>query len=592
MVTNSVLQEYYSRIEGLNYTDRDFATTREKIVAKIPEIAGDKWTDFNESDIGLVFIESLAAIKDNLSLYLDNQALECYLYSATQRKNVRSICRSLGYFMKPAIGAVANVKITVNQALSSNLSIPKYTKLIGHRPDGTEVPFLTLQESVISSSLGAGSFITVPVVQGEVYEEAIPYSSIVLNTGEFKLSKKNIAYRSLYITVNGEEWEEVDDVLLEDGYLKQFSVFPNRSDEEVVMFNPGFQRYIDADSEIKVKYYTTLGEQGNVKAGFIESFKDSLGPLVSLAVTNEEAFAGGEDAESIERARQNQNKAINTMWTIVLLEDFSSLALSIPGIIKAKAIDWYTAPDVVNRPYLIKVYVVPSGMNGVSAPLMKRIRDFFEERRTVDKTVEIYEAVYHPIRVTLDVFVSDSNVSLTEIIQKVSNTVKAFFSPYEHEFGEAIFTSNISTAVENCHHKIKSVQVCEPSTFAEVLNSNEFPKLGELVISVKLVTEFRGNVLGIFPTLADLIASVLLPKQGDMYAVGTKNPYTLYVWSGSEWVDSGLIYIIGRAGYGVFQFGRFKVTPDGYLVLEYFGETEFGTNFSINEQGEVVIHNG
>lgn len=46
-------------------------------------------------------------------------------------------------------------------------------------------------------------------------------------------------------------------------------------------------------------------------------------------------------------------------------------------------------------------------------------------------------------------------------------------------------------------------------------------------------------ILGTYPDYDDLFDSVLNPKFGDTYQVGTERPYTLYQWNGSQWLNIG-----------------------------------------------------
>ena len=50
------------------------------------------------------------------------------------------------------------------------------------------------------------------------------------------------------------------------------------------------------------------------------------------------------------------------------------------------------------------------------------------------------------------------------------------------------------------------------------------------------------NILGTYDTLGALQAAVTQPKQGQMYNVGTSDPYTVYMWdttNGGEWLSQG-----------------------------------------------------
>lgn len=49
------------------------------------------------------------------------------------------------------------------------------------------------------------------------------------------------------------------------------------------------------------------------------------------------------------------------------------------------------------------------------------------------------------------------------------------------------------------------------------------------------------KILGYYSSLEELQSSVVSPEIGDAYGVGTQAPYSIYIWSGSEWVNNGTI---------------------------------------------------
>ena len=49
------------------------------------------------------------------------------------------------------------------------------------------------------------------------------------------------------------------------------------------------------------------------------------------------------------------------------------------------------------------------------------------------------------------------------------------------------------------------------------------------------------KILGYYSSLEELQSNVILPEVGDAYGVGTQAPYSIYIWSGSVWVDNGTI---------------------------------------------------
>ena len=63
MSETGVVTSYFNKVNGLSYVDRDFESIRSRVIARIPEIT-EAWTDFNESDPGMAYIEVLAAAQD------------------------------------------------------------------------------------------------------------------------------------------------------------------------------------------------------------------------------------------------------------------------------------------------------------------------------------------------------------------------------------------------------------------------------------------------------------------------------------------------------------------------------------------------
>lgn len=49
------------------------------------------------------------------------------------------------------------------------------------------------------------------------------------------------------------------------------------------------------------------------------------------------------------------------------------------------------------------------------------------------------------------------------------------------------------------------------------------------------------TISGYYDSLSALQAAVTSPENGDAYGVGTSAPYSIYIWSGTEWVDNGTI---------------------------------------------------
>ena len=92
--------------EAVDYTDKDFDALRARLIQLVKSVFPD-WTDFEVASFGNVLVELYAFVGDVITFYLDNQARESRLGTATQRKNVIALARMLGFRLHGAQAATA-----------------------------------------------------------------------------------------------------------------------------------------------------------------------------------------------------------------------------------------------------------------------------------------------------------------------------------------------------------------------------------------------------------------------------------------------------------------------------------------------------
>ena len=81
---------------SVDYIDKDFDALRARLIALVRSVFPD-WSDFSVATFGNVLLEMYAFVGDVVTFYLDAQARESRLVTATQRKNVIALARMLGY---------------------------------------------------------------------------------------------------------------------------------------------------------------------------------------------------------------------------------------------------------------------------------------------------------------------------------------------------------------------------------------------------------------------------------------------------------------------------------------------------------------
>jgi hypothetical protein len=92
--------------KNLNYLGRDFGEFRLNLINFAKNYFPTTYSDFNETDPGMLFIESAAYVGDVLSFYTDIALRENLLPYAQERENIIDLARTLGYKIKNVIPAV------------------------------------------------------------------------------------------------------------------------------------------------------------------------------------------------------------------------------------------------------------------------------------------------------------------------------------------------------------------------------------------------------------------------------------------------------------------------------------------------------
>src|SRR4030042_4046426 len=111
---------------SISYTNKDYESLRQELLARIPQLT-DRWTDLNESDLGVVLLELFCGIGDMLAYYLDAQAAEAFLPTARQRQNVINLCKLISYRLDTPVAASTTLRFTLAAPLAEDLIIPAGT---------------------------------------------------------------------------------------------------------------------------------------------------------------------------------------------------------------------------------------------------------------------------------------------------------------------------------------------------------------------------------------------------------------------------------------------------------------------------------
>jgi hypothetical protein len=320
----------------------------------------------------------------------------------------------------PYVTAVGSTIVPKGTQVSTNVTVEGVTKqIIFSTLSDLSVPFRSSAsvlarhgEDVSLRTENAANSVAKPY---DIAGELLGFSDGSADQS-FALKEVEVATRDVRVfvdtSISWEEWLQVEHVNDYTPSSKVFQVDVLASGEVRATFGDGISGMIpNRDSGIKAVYFAGGGAIGNVSAGSLTTWNSVVGVNSdtiknSMTVTNTAAAVGGADPESNDSIRYNAPKSLRALNRAVTLEDFSNLALSVDGIVKANA--------VANSRSSVTIYIAPTsggettpGVDdaGIATTAMAQykgyVADYLASKKQIGTTVTVLEPVYSPIHVEL-----------------------------------------------------------------------------------------------------------------------------------------------------------------------------------------------
>ncbi len=187
-----------------------------------------------------------------------------------------------------------------------------------------------------------------PASQGETVEEILGSGDASQPDLQFPLGQGPLTYVSaatpsgrtstLELRVNDLLWQEVPSLYAAPADARVYATWQDDNARTTLQFGDGQEgaRPPSGESNLRVKYRKGLGCAGNVAAGRLTTLLAR--PLGVSEVVNPVAASGGEDAETLDRARQNAPLTVLTLDRAVSVQDYADFARAFAGIDKAHAL--------------------------------------------------------------------------------------------------------------------------------------------------------------------------------------------------------------------------------------------------------------
>jgi hypothetical protein len=418
---------------SIDYTSRDFASIQGDLVARARTVLPE-WSASDASDFGVTLLELWAHAADVLHYYIDRAQNETYLSTATRRSSVLALAELFGYRPSPQTAATGAVTFTRRAGITGDVVIPARTTLLATQSGSTSP--VVFETTAAVTLLSANPTVPANVEEGtSVTNEALGTSSGLPNQ-VFTLYYTGAIDSSVeFFVAEGAggadvEWTKIDYLLDAEASASSFATRPTADGRLQILLGDGVTgRIPPVGLALKASYRYGVGVRGNVAIGAINRISGVLS--ASLTVSNAAVTAGGADWESIESMRLSIPQSLRSQNRAVTLQDFSSLALKVPGVNKANAFWDSGTPNTVN------VYIGGATSAATNVSLRNSVDAYVTERAVVGKDVSVLDRVLVTLTITATVYVLPNHVQ-SIVKANVEEAIRALYSWDKRDFGERL----------------------------------------------------------------------------------------------------------------------------------------------------------
>ena len=465
---------------SVSYSNKDYESLRQELLARVPQLT-DRWTDFNESDLGVVLLELFCGVGDMLAYYLDAQAAEAFLPTVRQRQNVISLCKLINYRLDTPVAATTTLRFSLSSALDGDLTIPAGTVCKASLDDG-DVDFETIEDVVL-----ARGCLSVEVGARQGTRKGEEFAGTGDSNQRFALSSTSIAQGSVKVRVGDNDWEEARFFIDSAPDSKHFQVETDGLDVTHVVFGDGIHGAIPPIGKtIKVEYLETLGSKGNISTNLVTELVTPVyydGTIMQLVVNNAIPATNGSDREILEHAKLQAPAELRSLWKAVTKDDYKALAEGFPGIAKAQVLDSNDCANI--RYYQVNMAVAPNG-GGLPSPTLKReLAEFIESRKVITIEVNLFDPCYRPVSIDAEVYVYQAEDTNT-VRRRIEEALQAFFSFDKLVFGQSVYFSDVVSLLDGIQG-VSHVTMFSPQTDVEI-KPGQIAALGEVTLDIRRTT--------------------------------------------------------------------------------------------------------
>jgi hypothetical protein len=293
-----------------------------------------------------------------------------------------------------------------------------------------------------------------PATHGETIEALLGHGDSRVSNARFELNQAPLTFVSanapsgrsstLELRVNDVLWREVPTLHSAAPDARVYATHQDDEAKTTLLFGDGEEgaRLPSGTANLRVRYRKGIGTGGNLAADQITTLLSR--PLGVTAATNPAPATGGEDAETLARARDNAPLTVLTLERAVSIDDYAHFARAFAGIAKAHAL-WIPAGPARG------VFLTVTGIDGAAVPPASNTFNYLREALIAhgDPLVPLRMNDFVDVRFRCRLSVKvRAEYETDAVLLAVEAALRAHFSFAQRDFGQTVSVDEVSAVAQ------------------------------------------------------------------------------------------------------------------------------------------------
>ena len=506
------------RSDFIDFTATDFDSLKSAFISYIKSVYPLDYTNFSESDLGMMLVELVAYMGSILSFKSDMLANENFLRTSKNRNNVRKLLELIGVKMKGPISSVAEGSLTLDSEPTGDIMInpDNRTLSITSPVDGAALNY-TIYKVVngrvdVANASGAIELLNSESTHAtnQVYTNlALLEGAIVTMNGTFtipqavkriNLIEGPVIEKSVEIFVTTSEsnasgtYVQVDNLFAASGATdRTFEVVYDDDYTATVVFGDGIVGISPpVGAEYMVTYRVGGGKRGNLPVNHINSIINVQDSAVSIQGTlkNTTMSTGGVDAETVAHAKRYAPLTFRRQDRLVTLFDYSTFVNSYVGALGTAAKGRAVTRNAFSSANTIDLYVLAKAsdtqLQRATSAFKTDLLAAIDIKKMITDEVVIVDGLIRTLDLVVTIKIDRSNAVREETIkQRIKTKIQNYFNVNNFDFGKSLSLADLNRVMfEDADVRFSSIDNLDDNVRVDF---NEIIQLNNLAISVDLV---------------------------------------------------------------------------------------------------------